>query len=186
MSRLLTTILPILFFFSLSACMDAGSEVTKTATPSLTEIYYIKSADVAFHDAARINKMLRLNSPDSEMVAKQVKANVEHVLRNDLNIGFTGKVPAKLTVRIRSADVSSGTGRVLGSASYLTTDVTLSDAKTGQNIRVGTLKTEQIPFRGSGNIGIFVMIAKNAGTTEEKRYLELAQKFAADVLAWVQ
>lgn len=186
MKRLFALLIPLLSAVFIAGCMNTTGEVSKSATPSLTNAYYISSVDVAFADKARINKMLRLNNPDSQKVANQIKANVETTLRSDLNQSFKGKTPAKLQVRIRSADVSSGAGRVMGSASFMTSDVLLSDAKTKQTIKVGTIETQQVPFRGQGNIGLLVMVAANAGTTLEKRYQELSKKYASDVVIWAQ
>lgn len=107
-------------------------------------------------------------------------------MRADLNQEFTGTAPATLKVRIKNADVRTGAGHIVGTSSSLSSEVTLIDVASGKEVRKGFISTEYRGLRGSGNIGTLVMIAANAGTTLEKRYRELAERFVSDVLVWAQ
>lgn len=177
---LLAAVFSILF---LSGCMTTSGS---SNSPKPTDIYYVQSFDVKFSEDARINKSPRLDKPESEQTGEQVKSYIEHSLKASLKETFVGQKPAKLDVLIHRIETSSGPARLIGVASYMSSDVTLSDLETGNVIKNGFIKTEQIPARATGNIGIVLMVAANAGTSKEKRREQLADQFSLDVTSWAK
>ncbi|MBE1294171.1 MAG: hypothetical protein GJ677_16950 [Rhodobacteraceae bacterium] len=186
MKQILATVAPIVMALFVAGCMGSEQEVSKSSTPGPLQIYSIRAVDVALADNARINDMARLETSDDKKVAADIKANVEAALKSELNQRFTGKTPATLKVRIQMADVRTGAGHVLGTSSFLTSEVSLIDNSSGKSVRKGVIQTEYRGARGGGNLGTLVMIAANAGTTKAKRYKELAEQFANQVTSWAQ
>ncbi len=186
MTRIFKTAGLLLATITLSACMGSQGEVSNAAPAGPLAVHSLKSVSVSVANDAKINKLPRLDNADTSKAAAQVLASTNQVLKSGLATSFTGKAPATVKVSIVSIDMSSGAGRTVGSSSYMTTAVQVVDARTGKTIKSGTLQTEQRPFRATGNIGLIVMIASNAGSTEEKRYQELAEKFHSDLVTWLQ
>lgn len=184
MKRLFSAVMPMVLALFVAGCMGSGEEVSKSAEPGLLQSYAVRTVDVAFADKATINDMIRWDNPDDAKVAADIKANVDSALKTELKQYFTGKTTATLKVRILNADVRTGAGHVLGHTSYLQSEVTLLDSNSGAVIRKGVINSTISGKRGTGNIGIIVAMASNAGTTLEQRYRDLAVKFANDIAVW--
>jgi hypothetical protein len=169
----------------LAACNGSDGQVSQSAPTSVLATTSLKTVSVAVAKDARVNKLPRLDNADTTQTAAQVLAHVNQTLKTELPQQFKGTSPVTVNVSIVSIDMSSGAGRALGSASFLTANVVVVDTMSGKTIKSGLVHTEQKPFRATGNIGIIVMLASNAGSTKAKRYEELAAEFKSDLTLWL-
>ena len=96
---------------------------------------------------------------------------------------FTGAKPVNIEAEVTHVQFATNGGVIImQAASYMSGTVTMKNAKTGTVMKTGNISITDAPFRGTGNIGIFVALAANATTTPEKRYASMTDKFAKEAL----
>ena len=187
MKNLKTSIILGLLSIALAACVGAGADTNKSSKAALTSQYKVKSLSVSVSKNVRLNELPRFANEPKEKTAENIKSYVNTAMKKRVVPAFVGSNPVSIEAEVTYVQFATNGGvLLLQSASYMSGTVTMKDAKTGTVLRTGQISIEDTPFRGGGNIGIFIAMAANSTTTPEKRYASMTEKFAAEALAQLQ
>lgn len=129
---------------------------------------------------------------DGKSLQEQVReysAALTYALRHQAIGKPGGPTPARLIVRLHQVDLASGIGRVLGgNGSSIAGSAMIVDLKNPKRVIAvsPTLVATEGSISGSGNIGVFVVLAvKVVDAASESRAERMARSFAESVTGWL-